>query len=160
MGIPVVKLRQNLTEDRVEQLYQAAPIAVPPSATIRDALACMKNAGHGYVLICDGGRLRGIFTERDVLKRVHAAGADLNACVEAYMTPDPVTTTAHESVGELLRKMLGGGYRHVPMVEEDGTPVGVVGVRAIIHYLVQHFPDTVYNLPPDPGQVQHTREGA
>ena len=47
-----------------------------------------------------------------------------------------------------------------PVVDEAGRPVGVLSVKRIVHYLVEHFPGTVYNLPPDPDAVQHEREGA
>jgi hypothetical protein len=53
-----------------------------------------------------------------------------------------------------------GGYRHLPVVDEGGRPVGVLSVKRIVHYLVEHFPTTVYNLPPNPGAVPQEREGA
>ena len=46
--------------------------------------------------------------------------------------------------------MAEGGYRHLPMVDKARKPTGVVAVHGIVHYLVDHFPETVYNLPPDP----------
>ena len=52
-----------------------------------------------------------------------------------------------------------GGYRHLPVVDERG-PVGVLSVKRIVHYLVEHFPTTVYNLPPDPAVVPQQAEGA
>jgi len=45
-------------------------------------------------------------------------------------------------------------------VDEAGRPVGVLSVKRIVHYLAEHFPATVYNLPPDPGVVPQEREGA
>jgi CBS domain-containing protein len=56
--------------------------------------------------------------------------------------------------------MVSGGYRHLPVVDEEGRPVGVLSVKQIMHYLVEHFPSTVYNLPPDPRVVPQEREGA
>ena len=46
------------------------------------------------------------------------------------------------------------------LVDEMGRPLGILSVKRIVHYLVEHFPGHVYNLPPDPGMVQHEREGA
>jgi hypothetical protein len=46
------------------------------------------------------------------------------------------------------------------VVDEDGRPVGVLSVRRIMHYLAEHFPTTVYNLPPDPSAIPQAREGA
>jgi predicted transcriptional regulator len=53
-----------------------------------------------------------------------------------------------------------GGYRHLPVVDECSRVVGILSVKRIVHYLVEHFPNTVYNLPPDPNAVQQQREGA
>ena len=65
----------------------------------------------------------------------------------------------HASKGGFLWRMIEGGYRHLPVVH-DGLPQGILSVKRIVHYLVEHFPGTVYNLPPDPGMVHHEREGA
>jgi CBS domain-containing protein len=56
--------------------------------------------------------------------------------------------------------MQEGGYRHLPVVNEVGRPVGVLSVKQIVHYLVEHFPTTIYNLPPDPTVIPQEREGA
>jgi CBS domain-containing protein len=76
------------------------------------------------------------------------------------MTFDPVVVRAKESVGTALRRMQEGGYRHLPVVDEAGQPVGMLSVKHIVRYLVEHFPSTIYNLPPDPGGIQQEREGA
>jgi hypothetical protein len=56
--------------------------------------------------------------------------------------------------------MAEGGYRHLPIVDDQHRPTGVVAVHGIVHYLVDHFPNTVYNLPPDPKASTRDREGA
>jgi hypothetical protein len=56
--------------------------------------------------------------------------------------------------------MAEGGYRHLPMIDGEGRPTGVMAVHGIVHYLVDHFPATVYNLPPDPKATTKEREGA
>jgi CBS domain-containing protein len=65
-----------------------------------------------------------------------------------------------DSIGAAVRRMEECGYRHLPVVDETGRPVGILSVRRIIHYLVEHFPATVYNLPPDPNSVPTTPDGA
>jgi CBS domain-containing protein len=76
------------------------------------------------------------------------------------MTPDPITVNPKESISAALRRMEEGGYRHLPVVDHAGQAVGVLSVKRIVHYLAEHFPDTVYNLPPDPGAVPREPEGA
>ena len=55
-------------------------------------------------------------------------------------------------MGDAIRSMAEGGYRHLPMVDSH-KPTGVVAVHGIVHYLVDHFPETVYNLHPDPKAI-------
>ena len=50
-----------------------------------------------------------------------------------------------------------GGYRHLPVIGETGKPVGVLSVKRVVHYLVEHFPATIYNLRPCPMSSPATR---
>jgi len=76
------------------------------------------------------------------------------------MTPEPVFVHPKQAIGVAIKLMEEGGYRHLPVVDEKGKALGILSVKRIVHYLVEHFPGTVYNLPPEPGVVQHEREGA
>jgi CBS domain-containing protein len=113
----------------------------------------------GAVLICEGEKLVGILTERDALQLM-ASGADLSTPVREVMSGEPATISSTATVGDAIRVMSEGGYRHLPIVDGKGRPTGVVGVHGIVHYLVDHFPETVYNLPPDPKAAPREREGA
>lgn len=157
---PLVKLRRSLTTDRVSHLERSTLVKVAPTIPVREAMRLMCEHRCGCVLVCQGERLLGIFTERDVLTRVLTTGASLDTCVSDYMTPDPVTLRTDDTVGLVIKRMLSGGYRHLPIVNERGEPEGVVSVKGLIHFLAEHYPTTVYNLPPVPSQVQHSREGA
>jgi hypothetical protein len=46
--------------------------------------------------------------------------------------------------------MAQGGYRRLPIVDPQGRPLGMIDVAGIVHFLVEHFPGTIYNLPPTP----------
>ena len=63
-------------------------------------------------------------------------------------------------IAAAVRKMEVGGYRHLPVVDGLGRPTGILSVKRIVHYLAEHFPATIYNLPPDPAVVPNEREGA
>ena len=76
------------------------------------------------------------------------------------MTPNPATVHEKETIGSAVRRMQQGGYRHLPVVDRAGQPIGMLSVKRIVRYLVEHFPATVYNQPPDPNVVQQDREGA
>lgn len=113
----------------------------------------------GALLICEGSKLVGIFTERDALKQM-AAGANLKRPVREIMSTEPVTIPNSATVGQAIRAMAEGNFRHLPIVDSEHKPKGVVAVHGIVHYLVDHFPETVYNLHPDPKAAQRAREGA
>ena len=49
--------------------------------------------------------------------------------------------------------MTEGGYRHIPLVDDENRPVGVVAMRDIVRFIVSLFPDTVLTVPPDPDAV-------
>ncbi len=153
-------MKDSLYADTLAVVDRKEPTFVSPTTTIREALAKMKTHRTGCLLVCQADRLLGIFTERDFLKRVLGQRRDLGAAVSMVMTPKPVSAEESETIGSVIAKMRKGGYRNLPIVDQAGRAVGQVSVREIVHYLVEHFPKVVYNLPPIPDQVQTAREGA
>lgn len=104
-------------------------VSLPPSATVQDAARIMAERHIGAVLVAVDGRLRGIFTERDVLTRVVAAGLDPNdTALGGVMTPNPDTVAPNDSALEALRRMSERGYRHLPVVDGEQM-VGIVSIR-------------------------------
>jgi CBS domain-containing protein len=124
----------------------------------------MADCRTGFVLVMDGddgaAGLVGIFTERDFVNRVVAAGADPSLPVERVMTAGPKVVRITGTVHSAVQMMEAEGYRHLPVVSELGAPVGVLSVKDVMRYLVEYFPARVYNLPPSPDQSQPAREGA
>jgi len=153
-------LARNLKVESVSRLHPTPPRMVRPSQSVAEAVALMRQEQVGCVLVCDSRQqVVGIFTERDLMRRVMAPGKPLTSPISEYMTPDPVTVHSKEPIGCAVRRMEEGGYRHLPVVDE-GKPVGILSVKRIVRYLVEHFPATVHNQPPDPGAVHQEREGA
>jgi CBS domain-containing protein len=134
-------------------------LATTVDATVGQALQLLRAQRNGAVMVCEGVKLVGILTERDALKLM-ASGADFSQPVSKFMSSPPATIPANSTVAEAIRIMAEGGYRHLPMIDEEGRPTGVVAVHGIVHYLVDHFPATVYNLPPNPKTATKEREGA
>jgi CBS domain-containing protein len=153
-------LSKNLKIDSVSRLHPAPPQRVATSQTVGEAVELMRRERIGCVLVCQHERLAGIFTERDLLRRVLAAGKPLTTPLAECMTPNPVVVQPKESIATAVRRMAEGGYRHLPVVDDAGRLVGITSVKSIMHYLAEHFPTTVYNLPPDPASVPQEREGA
>jgi CBS domain-containing protein len=153
-------LARNLKVESVSRLHPSPALQVRPTQTVAEAIALMREQRTGCILVCETGKLVGIFTERDLMRRVLAAGKPLTLTIAEVMTPEPVVVQTKQAIGVAIYQMEEGGYRHLPVIDELGKVVGILSVKRIIRYLVEHFPGAVYNLPPDPGAVQHEREGA
>ena len=97
--------------------------------TVVAAAAAMSEFRVGAIMIVEGKRLIGMFTERDALYRVLATGKDPKLTrLGEVMTADPTTVTADMPFGHALHIMYERGFRHVPVVE-DGAPIGMVSAR-------------------------------
>jgi len=106
-----------------------SPITAARTATVLDAALLMKRHSKGALLVVDGTRLIGIFTERDVVFRVVAEGRDpASTWLAQVMTLHPQTIEPSEPFVHALRIMHKGGFRHLPVVENE-WPVGVVSAR-------------------------------
>ncbi len=104
-------------------------VTAPKTATVREATRAMRLHNVGAVLVVDGTRLTGIFTERDAVQRVLAADRDADDTRMAdVMTAHPQTMHPDEPFVHALRAMHQGRFRHMPVVEFD-RPLGVVSVR-------------------------------
>ena len=99
---------------------------------------------------------------RDLLYRIVDQGRDpAQLPLGEVMTPDPETLSLRSSVAYALNKMSVGGFRHIPVVDDQQRPSFVVSVRDVVQFLVESFPREVLNLPPVEGvRPQKAREGA
>ena len=105
-------------------------ITVSGDTNVRAACCLMAEKNIGALLVVEGGRIAGIFTERDALKKVLAAKLDPDAsAVAQVMVADPQTIRGDKPLGHALYMMAEGGYRHVPVVNESGAPIGMVSSR-------------------------------
>jgi len=104
-------------------------VALAPSNNVREAARFMQHRNVGAVLVMDGEKLCGIFTERDMVGRVVADGLDPDITpLSQVMTANPVTVSPNELAPAALRMMDDKGFRHLPVVE-NGRVVGIVSRR-------------------------------
>jgi CBS domain-containing protein len=148
----------SVATEPVERADPREPLSVAPDFAVRDVLKLLKATDRGEVLVCRDGVLVGIFTERDAL-RVLARHADLDCPIERVMTPDPVTLGEGDALKTAIVKMGASGYRRLPIVDDRGRPTSLLSVAGIVHWIVEHFPQAVYNLPPVSKPVMYEREG-
>ncbi|CAN5806935.1 hypothetical protein BH24CHL5_BH24CHL5_01550 [soil metagenome] len=152
--------RFELRTEKARTLARPDPGTISTGAPLREALASMREHGGDAVLVQDGSRLVGILTERDVLKRVFGGGVDEGRPVDEFMTATPHTLAADTSLLEAMRAMESGHYRNVPLVDEDGSVVGLLRQRDLLDYVAEAFPQEILNLPPRPHQLMEEPEGA
>ena len=127
------------------------PTTAAKTATVLEAALLMKQQGKGALLVLDGTRLIGIFTERDALFRVIAARRDpASTRLADVMTPQPLTIHPDEPFGRALRIMHEGGFRHIPVVEHE-RPLGIVSARDALD-------DDLYDLRVDLAQREEERD--
>lgn len=156
----MLDLARNLRVECVARLEPTPALQVDVAAPISQAVSLMCERRVGCVLVCENGMLAGIFTERDLLARVLAHAVPLQQAIRTVMTAQPITVHPDDPISKAIRRMERGGYRHLPVVDANQHPIGILSVKRIIHYLAEHFPATIYNLPPDSGIVPREREGA
>jgi CBS domain-containing protein len=115
------------------------PVTATSELTVAQAARLMKEKRIGALLVLDGARLAGIFTERDALFRVIAEGRDPEKTrLAEVMTANPRTITPDRPFGHALHLMHEGGFRHVPVVDQD-RPVGVVSARDALGPELEEF---------------------
>ncbi len=111
-------------------------IAVRPSDTVLQAANLMNDRNIGGVVVLDGDRLAGIFTERDVLRRVVAQTLDpSDTTVAEVMTTPVITCPTDLTLEHCAAIMTTRGVRHLP-VQEGGELTGVVTIRDLLAYKV------------------------
>lgn len=129
--MPTRKISQIINNQRI--LVAAGDISV------RAAARLMAEAHVGSIMIAADGRLVGIFTERDALNRVLAAGLDPDKVrLSDVMTADPQCVTPDHQLGHALHLMFEGGFRHMPVVE-NGRPIGMVSSRDALGHELSAF---------------------
>jgi len=154
-----VNFHLHLEDEFVQFFPLDEPVSVEPDTPATQVFQQLKQQNKGSILVCDDQKLLGIFTERDAL-RLMAREADLTMPIGDAMTKCPVTISFEATVGEAIRIMASGGYRRLPVIDKQGVPLGIVKVSHVMQYLVAHFPEYIYNLPPKPHATTKTREGA
>ncbi|MFQ5840567.1 MAG: cyclic nucleotide-binding/CBS domain-containing protein [Candidatus Methylomirabilales bacterium] len=155
---PRVMVDANIFDRPIRELHYHAPRCLELGAPLAEAVTIMREHSVGAVMITQGGRLRGILSERDILRKVLGTDVDLNrATVDQSMTPDPEVLTLDDAIAYAIQTMHVGGFRHVPLVDAAHRPVGIVSVKDVNEYIVSFFAKKVLTLPPDPHRQYEPR---
>ena len=138
-------------------------ITIDIKASTQDAIDLLIEYRIGAASVVENEKIRGIFGERDVLRKIlNKQVSDLkNIPVTQFMKVDPQTAKPDDMLDTAVLYMAKGGFRHLPIVNDEQQPIGMVSIRDVISYLVDFFPQEVLTLPPNPiRDALKAREGA
>lgn len=154
-----MSLESELRSERVSHLRLSGFTAVPAGTSVRDALGRMRTDGNTVCLVTEERQLVGIFTERDVLRKVADKPGVLDTPITSVMTPDPISVGPEASAASTLRLMEKHHIRNLPVVDASGQIVGSMTHMAVIDWLAARYPVEVLNRPPDPERFPRKAEG-
>jgi CBS domain-containing protein len=120
---------------RVRDLPPGRLYTVSPSTRLADVAREMRVEDADSVAVMSDDRLIGIITERDLVRAIADGVNPKQATAQVVMTPGPATVSADEDVSVVAMKMMTLGIRHLPVVEADGRPVGLLSARDLIAVL-------------------------
>lgn len=135
---------------------------LPVTATVQQALFMLVRGRRGAVVLLEGMRPAGIFTERDVLVRLPEGllAAPRRVLVREVMSRPPVTARRQTPLAEVIGTMARRHFRHVVVVDRNDELRGMVTTGDIVQFLTDQFPEETVNLPPRLRQVFRRPEGA
>ncbi len=115
---------------------EAAP-SVTPSATLTEVLQLLQQSEHGAVVVLESGKVQGIFTERDFLRKACDTKLDLTKeQIKNHMTASPYSVNPSDPIASAFLRMHMGGFRHMLVVDEEDHLVNVIAPREIISFLL------------------------
>ncbi|MEM8725978.1 MAG: putative nucleotidyltransferase substrate binding domain-containing protein [Pseudomonadota bacterium] len=118
------------------------PVSCEPSASIGNAVQLMHERDVSTLAICQDGKLAGIFSDKDLRNRVVAPGLSLGRPIAEVMTASPQTLGTNSAVAEAMALMASGGFRHIPLIAQDGSLAGVLSATDILSAIGNNAIDT------------------
>src|SRR5579862_5459866 len=130
----------NSLKAPIRRLSPHQPITCESGSPAREAIATMQKHRIGCMLVVQKGQLVGILSERDIVLRLPSQNFDPGAlAVEALMTRDPDVLQMDDIVAFAMNRMHVSGYRHIPVVDDDERPVGIISIKDLIRYAVEEL---------------------
>ncbi|MEM7344837.1 MAG: CBS domain-containing protein [Chloroflexota bacterium] len=154
-------IEQDLKLEQVIHLDLSNFSQVISGTSVRETIDKMRQELHNAAIVIDAAEKPiGIFTDRDVLRKIVDSPDSWNQAIDTVMTPNPITVNSTDPAIKALELMDEKHFRNVPVLGDDGKVIGNLTHYALIKYLADRFPESVYNLPPDPDHVSSYRDGA
>jgi CBS domain-containing protein len=115
---------------KVKDFMEAPPVVVPEDTTIDKAASTMWERGIGSVIVVDvEGKMAGIVTASDIIFAVTKSLIGRDVPVSGIMSKTSIMATPNESVITAVERMMKENVRHLPVIEKDGSPVGIISTK-------------------------------
>ena len=145
---------RQILESTISDVKLLEAVTLPVKSTVGKAVDLMKRRKVGAILVVErrkgATRLVGIFSERDLLTKCIGKPGFARIPIAKVMTADPQALEAKDSLAYALNKMSVGRFRHIPIVDGNGKPTGMLSIRDVVDYVVELIPEEILNLPPEP----------
>jgi CBS domain-containing protein len=113
---------------KISEVMTSDAKVIRPDDTVQNAAKMMADLNVGSLPVCDGRRLQGMITDRDITIRVTAEGRQGNTPVREVMTEDVIWCTEDDDAQDVLAKMGDQQIRRIPVVDKDRNLVGIVAL--------------------------------
>ncbi len=118
-------------------VMKSSPVSTLSDATVSDVVKKMSAGNFGAILVVNEGLLEGIFTERDLLKKVVAEGKNPETTlVKEVATLSPITVTETTDIKECATILKDNNFRHLPVVDDAGKAIGIISSRDFFEQVV------------------------
>ena len=118
-----------------------------PGDTVYDTAKTMKETKRGAVIVLDGGKLVGIFTERDIMTKVVVEKRDPQSTkVKDVMVSPVITVSEDDSIEDALKFMSKRHIRHLPLLDKQGKPIAMVSIRDVLRHRMKELRDESESL--------------
>ncbi len=155
-----MSLENDLQQEQVIHLDVSKYTEVTSGTSVKDTIEQMRRENNNCALVTQNGTLAGIFTDRDLLRKVVTSPETWDNPIDDVMTTSPITVQPNTPAYSALDLMDQERFRNVPVIDDQKRVIGNLTHYAIIKYLADRFPESVYNLPPIPDRVTRKRDGA
>ena len=154
-------LTGDIFELPIHELDLPKAVCLEESSCIAEALTIMQEKRIGSIIITKNKKLSGIVTERDVLLKVAGLPIDLQSeSVKSIMTENPTCLQHIDMIAYVMNNMHVGGFRHVPIVDDNYVPMAMVSIKDVMSFILEYFPEEIQNITDVPYRGQYLRESA
>lgn len=124
----------------IGEILSGSPTVVTSTMTVLEAVEAMSKNRTGACVVVDGGELKGLFTERDVMNKVVLGRLDpATTRIGQVCTVDLITATPETPEHRALRTMVDRHIRHLPVVDDEGKLVGMLSLRKLLQHRVEEL---------------------